>query len=526
LSGKVDILENYWTKAGLLIALFIASYWIPLSGIVNTWINDGDYSYGFLIPVISAYLFWEKRDELRNINIRSSWVVLPVLILAVILSIYGILGSSGNISRPLIPVLIILFTAFCFGIGLTWKMILPLGFLVFMVPLPAVLDRTIGVFLKSISSKLGGEMLRLLGHSVHIRGNVIDLGITQLQVVDACSGLRFLFPLIALGIVYAFFFENVAWKRVVCVLATIPIAIITNVLRIGITGQLVYSYGSEMAEGFFHGFSGWAVFMVAFVMLFILGRILRLFPPKAKSEPPDAAGSNRQENHIEPVRKSGKAAFVTSIALLVIVGGLSMSTEAMPPLKINGGIEGFPLTFENWEGRQESIDPEITEESGAEGAFSASYHSTAGESVSLYMGYRSSAFMENENFFHSPTVCLPSSGWKTIEKSRYTVADVPKFGKLTVTRMIMKSMGNRMLVYFWFQTKDQASYDKNIHRYHLARHAIKRDNTHALFIRPITMVQKNESLQDAEKRMDGFVRDMMAALFSFLADNQVEGGSG
>ena len=135
-----------------------------------------------------------------------------------------------------------------------------------MVPVPAVLERTIGVFLKSVSSKMGGALIGLAGVSVHVSGNIIDIGATQLQVVDACSGLRYLFPLIALGILYAYFFEKVLWKRVVCVLATIPLAILMNALRIGITGILAKYLGVATAQGFFHGFSGWLMFVAAFVL--------------------------------------------------------------------------------------------------------------------------------------------------------------------------------------------------------------------------------------------------------------------
>jgi EpsI family protein len=138
------------------------------------------------------------------------------------------------------------------------------------------------------------------------------------------------------------------------------------------------------------------------------------------------------------------------------------------------------------------------------------------------MGYRSTAFLENVNFFHSPTVCLPGSGWKTISQSRYEIPDVPVFGTLPVTQMVMQAMGTRYLVYFWFQTKEKATHDKNINRFHLALHAMKKDNTHDLFIRPITGIGPNETLETARQRMDGFVRDMMAALDVFLAENQFE----
>jgi EpsI family protein len=141
------------------------------------------------------------------------------------------------------------------------------------------------------------------------------------------------------------------------------------------------------------------------------------------------------------------------------------------------------------------------------------------------MCYRSTAFLATENFFHSPTVCLPMSGMEVKEESTHLIAGVPHFTELTVSKMVIESMGDRQLVYFWFQTKDQASYDKNINRFHLAMHAIKRDNTHDLFIRPITPIGRAETIESAEKRLDEFVREMMGSLFKFLEEKQVVGGS-
>lgn len=516
---KEHILQNPWFKAFGLLILFVAAYWIPFKGIVNTWWTNEDYSYGFLIPIISVYLLWDKRSGLGDLQVKSSWSMLPPLVFFILLSIYGTLGSSPHISRPAIPILIILFAAFCFGVEAVKRLILPLGFLVFMVPLPSILDRTFGVFLKAVSSKLGGIIIRMCGLSVHVSGNVIDLGVTQLQVVDACSGLRFVFPLLALGVLYAYFFERVAWKRVFCVFSTIPIAVLTNGLRIGITGVLTYIYGSEVAQGFFHGFSGWAIFMVAFAFLFILGRFLRLLPPKGigggVSGIPEAALED-----VPVVRSRNNGAFLVSILLLLIVGGLSWSTKALPALPIKGGIGSFPLAFADWRGQDAPLDPDIIVRSGAEDAFSALYKNIKYGEVSLYLGYRETAFLENQNFFHTPTVCLPASGWKTEETSTHKIADVPGFEDLTVTKMIIDRMGTKQLVYFWFQTKNKATHDKNVNRFHLALHAIQRDNTHDLFIRSITPVKPKERIEDVEERLDLFVRDMMRALLDFLADRQ------
>ena len=519
-----NIFQNIWLHGFVLFLLFIGAYWIPLKGIVDTWITNEDYSYGFLIPVISVYLFWDMRSRLNDLKIKSAWSVLPVLVLFVLISIYGILGSSGNVSRPAIPILIIFFVAFCFGIETVKRFALPLFFLIFMVPLPSVLDRTIGVFLKSVSSKLGGLMIQLSGISVHVSGNVIDLGVTQLQVVDACSGLRFVFPLLALGVVYAYFFERVPWKQIFCVFSTVPIAIITNGLRIGITGILTQYFGKEFAQGFFHDFSGWAIFMVALAFLFVEGRILRLFPPGHPVEKPkDRVAANPKISYNVKHEKS-HGAFIVCVFLLMSVAILSWNTKALPPVTIKGGIRGFPLVFEDWKGRFEYIDPEIIDRSGAEEAFSSLYRNSKHDEVSLYLGYRKTAFLENENFFHSPTVCLPSSGWKTMGRTAHRIINVSGFQTLQVTRMTAEYLGRRQLVYFWFQTKDKATYNKNINRFHLALHAIRGDNTHDLFIRTITPIVGNEKIETAEARMDQFVRDMMDTLLKFLKENQMDKG--
>jgi len=216
------------TQIVILAIFFIVAYSVPLGSMVHTWWENEDYSYGFMIPLASAYLLWEKRKTLGEIPVKSAWGILPALVFFILISIYGILGSSGNVSMPSIPILILLFTGFCFGMESVKRLILPLGFLFLMVPVPAFIERYLGLHLKAISSEMGGAFISFFNIPVHVSGNVIDLGVTQLQVVDACSGLRYIFPLLALGILYAHFFERVFWKRLFCVLATIPLGVLFN----------------------------------------------------------------------------------------------------------------------------------------------------------------------------------------------------------------------------------------------------------------------------------------------------------
>jgi EpsI family protein len=198
-------------------------------------------------------------------------------------------------------------------------------------------------------------------------------------------------------------------------------------------------------------------------------------------------------------------------------------------VQLREGIKSFPLSFGDWTGRSEAVDPDIIVRSGAEEAFSGIYRNSKHDDVSVYLGYRGTAFLENENFFHSPTVCLPAAGLKEKEISTNKIKNVPVFRDLTVTKMIVDYLGRKHLVYFWFQTKNKATHDKNINRFHLALHAIRSDNTYDLFIRLMTPInspgnalQKEEDqLKAAHQRLDNFSRDMMEVLFKFIEEKQI-----
>ena len=555
-SQSPGLLSSFRLQAAALGLLFLAAYWAPLQGLFHIWQTNEDYSYGPLIPLVSLYILWEKRSELALVERRANWLLFPPLCAMLLLSLYGVLGSSGNIALPSIPILLLLFAAFCFGTGLARRLLLPLGFLIFMIPVPAVLERTLGMYLKSVSSVLGTQVVRSCGIPVFLSGNVIDLGVTQLQVVDACNGLRYLFPLIATGVAYAYLMERVVWKRVCLVLATVPIAILINGLRIGVTGVLANRFGVAAAEGFFHDFTGWVLYLVAFAFLVLTGRLLALFPSRGYSEvPPPAPGS--PVGWALPTKANGRWAwptlrlplgeergdaaaevpspggvgrekgvtghraqhvpFLFALLLLLVVGGFTWSTSALPPVQLKGGMAAFPTEFGGWQGSVQALAPEMVTLSGAEDAFAAQYRDSGGETVSLYLGYRSSAFLENENFFHSPTVCLPSNGLKTVGKKVRTIGADPVWGDLKVTEMLLEDAGTRMLVYFWFHTKSRQSHLKDLNRFHLTLHALARDNTYDLFLRPITRLKPGETVEAGEERLDRFVRELSRATRSFVA---------
>ena len=164
-------------------------------------------------------------------------------------------------------------------IHLGWRKVRAFGFplliLLAMFPLPHFLYGKVSFQLKLFSSRLGVWVMQAFGMSAYREGNLIDLGFTQLQVVDACSGLRYLIPLIVLGILVAYLFKGAMWKKLVLILSTVPIAIFVNGLRVASVGILYQYFGRSVAEGFFHDFSGWVIFLVSFAMLLGIAAVLK-----------------------------------------------------------------------------------------------------------------------------------------------------------------------------------------------------------------------------------------------------------
>jgi exosortase D (VPLPA-CTERM-specific) len=516
-----DTIFKFNNYIGLVILslAFLFCYSQTLSGLFYLWLNDGEYSYAFAIPFVTGYLIWKSKPVLSTTRIRPNWLGGVFFFILLIISLYGILGSSPSAVRPALPLILLAIILFCYGTEVFKVLAFPLSLLIFMIPLPTVFQTRIGVPLQAVSTGLGEFILRLLGVSVFVEGNIIDLGIIQLQVVEACSGLRYILPLLALGVVFVYIFEHIRWKQIVLVLSTIPIAILSNALRIAITGYLAQNYSLELAEGFFHGFSGWLIFILALFMMIIFYLILRtLFPnnPGKKGSLLRLEGQlsvSKPRHHIVTV-------FIAS-GFLFVVGALSYATTALPHVRIQNGFTGFPLKINGWQGRVETIDTKIIQLSGAEDAFNGIYRSQTGDVVSLYIGYRGSPFVESENFFHSPSVCLPSLGWVTLAISNHEISGIPEFNKIVVRKMLIEKMGYRQLVYYWFQTKNRVSSNVNLNRLHLMYHALRKDVTHDLFIRPMTPLKPMETVKDAGDRLDQFVRDMTGSLLDFLASKQV-----
>ncbi len=270
--------ENRWYLLALL-PLMALTYWTVVPGMVSDWNNDPNYSHGFLVPLIAGYFAWQKWPELKEMPVRPSNAGLLVIIGSLLLLIFGFAGTEYFTMRSSLVFLLAGIILFWFGWVVFKGLLLPVGFLLFMVPLPYIVYDAMAFPLKLLVAKFSVAALKFMGIAVLREGNIIMFPQTVLEVADACSGLRSLMSLLALAVAYAVFSQKSHLMRVIMVLSAVPIAIATNMFRVIVTGVLAQYYGAAAAEGFFHEFAGLAVFALAMVLLFLLGAFLRKVGP-------------------------------------------------------------------------------------------------------------------------------------------------------------------------------------------------------------------------------------------------------
>ena len=260
-----------WTNLAIFALLVVFCYFPVLSQLVNQWSTDDDMSHGFFVPAIAAWIAWQRKSEILEMTPQANyWALLPLCWGAFQL-IVGNLGAELFLQRTAIVVTIISSVWLVAGTAILKKLAFPLVLLFFMVPLPAVVYNRITFPLQLFASSVAETVLSLIGIPVLRDGNVLELAGTKLQVVEACSGIRSLLSLTFLSLVYGFFFDNRTWMRPLLLAVTIPIAIIANATRVTITG-ILSDYNKELAEGAFHTFEGWVIFMVALALLMAFHR--------------------------------------------------------------------------------------------------------------------------------------------------------------------------------------------------------------------------------------------------------------
>ncbi|PCJ88876.1 MAG: VPLPA-CTERM-specific exosortase XrtD [Thiotrichaceae bacterium] len=523
-TNETVIWRANWLTFSLVVVVIAMLYLIfadGLSQMVNIWNTKEEYGHGYMIPFIIMFLIWQKKDVIEKLEFNGSWLGVIVCVVGLLFSIVGELASHyAAIQYAFVIVL------FGLVLSMTGKkvfaiILVPLMMLFFMIPLPNFVFNTLSAKLQLVSSEIGVAVIRLFDISVYLEGNVIDLGVYKLQVVEACSGLNYLFPLMTLGFMTAYFFTGAFWKKVVLFLSTIPITILMNSLRIGVIGVMVEYWGIEMAEGFLHDFEGWAVFMscigILILEMWLLAKIgkdkLPLREAFGLDFPEDAPESAKVKIRRIPVP------FVASMFFLAVAVTAALilpdRVEIIPERK---QFAEFPLEINGWKGRALRLEKNVIDVLDLSDYTMSDYvGANEGDAVNFYSAYYES--QRKGASIHSPKACIPGGGWEIKSITDHLIDGVTVSDKPLVVRRLLTQKGDiKQLVYYWFQQRGRVLSHEYLLKWYLFYDAVTMNRSDGALMRVVTTLQPGQDIKIADDRLHAFLVDVAPIITEYVPD--------
>ena len=526
--------RTVWIWAALYVTVLFSMYYSTLAYLLQEWRSD-EFTYCCIVPFVVLYLIWEKRGRLAYLPSTPTWKGLIPMGFGVCLFAMGELGAEYTL---------LFVSLWLFAVGLCWLHLgwqklrtisFPLFFSLAMFVPPGVVYAPASFELKIISSKFGVWLMQSYGLSAYREGNVIDLGFTKLQVVDACSGLRFLIPLFLMALLLAYYFCAPFWKKMVLVCSAIPLSIFTNSLRIASVGILYQFFGIMAAEGFLHEFSGWFIFILSLAFLTLEMRLLKRSSKDNKKlmfchdelavgrgaefgKEQSGVRCGEEDGHaslprriIAVVQPPQAPAAMALLCMILILSQGAVYGEKM--VQINP-FSGFPLQIGEWSGIRTDMEQQFLDTLKLTDYALLEYRN-GDEEIGLYVAYNGS--QSKGKATHSPATCLPGNGWDFRESGP---ASIPLRGNsgatLRVNRAFMEKNGVKQLVYYWFPQRGRIL--TNLYQVKLYNFwdALTRRRTDGSLVRLITPLHVTEHPKDAEARLQGFTRLIVPLVAEYL----------
>ncbi len=477
-----------------------------------------EYSHGPLIPVLSAFLFLrELRPVPPNYGpVPDRWPGVVVLIFALVLGAMGRLLGIGDLAAYglILWVAAVLLISFGWHTGRQfWPSVLHL---VYMLPLPGALYYGVSTWLQLISSELGVFFLDLIRVPVFLDGNIIDLGVYRLHVAEACSGLRYLFPILSFSYIFAVLYQGPKWHKAALLLSAVPITVLMNSVRIAVAGFIVNSYGLEYVVGFSHFFEGWVIFIICVLILFALAWLLahlrRDKVSLVEALDLETDGLWQQVGRIQLIQPS--RALITGTALVV---GLTGIWQMIPTREVQivdrDPFVLFPSQLGDWQASApKALPPDVERILAAD-----DYHSVTleriGEAapVDLFMAWYKD---QNTGGVHSPEVCLPGAGW---EIAWLEQVDVSANGQsFPVNRAIIQKGVERMLVYYWYEQQGTRVASAFQAKLQLLKGKVSNGRGDSALVRLITTIDPDEEEGAADARLRQSLPDVIGPLERFV----------
>jgi exosortase D (VPLPA-CTERM-specific) len=515
----INLRGLFWLALAILSTLPL--FWIGLTGLAEAW-SRPEFSHGPVIPLLSFYMFLREMKAVPppEASVADRWPGVAVIGLSLVIAITGNLVRIDDLVFYALIVWVagLVLTGFGWARGLVfWPSVLHL---VFMLPLPQFLYWEINSALQLVSSQVGVGLVRLAGVPVFLDGNIIDLGIYKLQVAEACSGLRYLFPIMSFTYVFAVLYRGPVWHKLVLLLSAVPLAIAMNSVRIGIIGILVDRYGIAQAEGFLHAFEGWVIFLACIAILFLMAKAMQRLSgdrrPLGEALEMDFTGLGAQLGRVRAVQPSAgliaTACLTAAIsAAWLLAPARAVAVPAREPFSL------FPSHVGDWTGTSSVLAPQVEATLGADDYLTAYYRSPdEPEGVDLFLTYYE--VQTDGDAIHSPEVCLPGAGWEVFSIDPVEVS-LPGTGSgsLALNRAVIQKGLEKQLVYFWFEGRGRQLTSDFAAKFYTLADGITMGRSDGGLVRVITPVGPGGAAE-ADARLQRFLAQAIDRLPRFIPD--------
>ncbi len=490
-----------------LFALGLVAAVIPfvrvLSDLYNVWNLKPEYSHGFIIPLVSTFLIWRQREELRRLPFTGSWWALLLIAAGLGLRLVGELTTMQTLEHYAFLLVIYGLVLALTGAAVFRRMWAAMLVLIFALPLPSVFDNALSLQLQLLSSQLGVLVIRAAGISVLLEGNIIDLGSYQLEVAQACSGLRYLFPLMTLALIVAYLFRGPLWKRAVIFFSSIPITVLMNGLRIGFIGITVEHWGSGMAEGALHDFEGWLVFMFSSGLLLVTAAWMARLGHQSLSEvfslhsAPAPRGT--VDSSAPPAKQTVPRSFLAAVAVVLVAAAAGIFLPSQTPAATalsRAEFADFPAHIGQWQGRRDTLQPVYLDSLLLDDYILIDYSAAGSMPVNFYTAWYNT--QDSTRHVHSPRDCIPGGGWEVQKIEQRTLHGTGTQSGFQINRAVIQLASHREIVYFWYQERGRRITNDYLAKWYLFWDALTERRTDGALVRFVAPVPAdgNEAVAD------------------------------
>ncbi len=500
--------KNIWIFPSAILFCFIALYLPAFQKMLAQW-DSGDNSYAYAIIPIFFYLCWDIKDRFQfNSFSWSPWALIPGF-LSIILIYIGETGSVLTLVFIGIWLAFLSVLTFLYHVRIR-HLLFPILMLFFIVPLPAFINNMLTFKLKMLASTISVEMFRVAGLSVFQEGNLIDLGVEQLQVVDACSGLRYFMSMIVISLLVGYLFVKGWWRKTTLLLLVVPLSSLVNGLRIFVIGMLTINGLKKYTEDAYHDATGIIVFMVAGALLVSVAFLLKkIGPKKSSTEVNDSGGSSPTWKHL-PVALSAM------LCLTFASGGLAyrnIPDSATHPGRLT--FENFPMEIGQWHGKKLFLDEKLVEE----GLWSDDYvkaHFTRDDlpnSISLLIPFYE--YQGTRHTIHAPQACLLGGGWATLSTVQHHVP-VGDGKTIEIRAMTMKKGEHKLMSTYFMYQRGRIITSPWLNKYYLMLDSITRRRTDGALIRVEMLLSPDQTTEDGFTVINDFIANLWPILPNYV----------